>query len=85
MPDDENDQHHEQHENQESDQRNRHGKSVATRVVAFIGCARCDGEGHELAFARFERPIEAGEHTFEWWALCPTTGEPILMEIAVTP
>ena len=43
-------------------------------------CARC-GKNHDaLEFNRFRRPPTG----FEWWAPCPTNGEPILMTIMET-
>ena len=46
------------------------------KKIAIRRCARC-GKNHDaLEFQRFRRPPASG---FEWWALCPTNGEPILM------
>jgi len=52
------------------------------------GCARCDGDGHDdITFQPFALPVKlppgsqagAGEVIATHWALCPATGEPILM------
>jgi hypothetical protein len=40
-------------------------------------CARCGKNHAALEFQRFRRAPTSG---FEWWALCPTTQEPILMK-----
>lgn len=53
-----------------------------TRTIDQVGCARCDGEGHkQITFTKFTRPVEAGPYVFSYWATCPTTGEPILMQV----
>jgi hypothetical protein len=41
------------------------------------GCARCGGDHPKLEFKKFKNPCIERTH----WALCPTTGEPILMRI----
>lgn len=58
--------------------------------VNIIHCARC-GENHDgLDFLPFTEPVEYDpvskvilhcEIQFTHWALCPTTGEPILMQV----
>lgn len=46
-----------------------------SKVVDLPACARC-GEGHDkLLFKPLTNPLD----NFEYWSLCPTTGEPILM------
>lgn len=54
------------------------------------GCARCDGDGHPgITFKRLTRPIElepgVKAYTLTHWAMCPTTGEPILMRFVDVP
>ena len=49
------------------------------RRVRMRGCARCQGEGHELTFIPFTRPVKTGGLTFTHWAICPTLNEPILL------
>jgi hypothetical protein len=51
-------------------------KNVSDREKVNVkGCARC-GKDHEgLEFMRLRRPAK----DFQWWAPCPTFGEPILM------
>ena len=61
---------------------------MAENQIQFdqVGCARCDGEGHPgLIFYKFERPPVVGDATFEYWAFCPATGEPILMQVMDAP
>jgi len=47
---------------------------MTDRRTVTLTCPRCS-EQHTLEFRRF---LQAN-HPWEWWALCPTTGEPILM------
>lgn len=57
-------------------------------TVDLEGCTRCGGVHAALRFGKFTHPVElcsplrprAGV-VYEWWALCPTTGEPILMTV----
>lgn len=52
------------------------------RVVSITGCARCDGDGHpDLAFWPLVHPLEVGGVTMQWWAPCPTNGQPILLAV----
>jgi hypothetical protein len=49
-------------------------------TVDVVGCARCDNGRHPaLTFRRLTRPVRCGSQTMQYWALCPTNGEPILM------
>lgn len=57
------------------------------RVVKFrkwsvTGCARCGANHTKLRFKQAKNPI-IGEDgtTWEWWALCPNTGDPVLLRI----
>lgn len=63
------------------------GTGVPLRVD-LVGCARCHGPGHHgLDFVKLRRPIEAQgceDEDLTHWALCPNTGEPILLGIRVT-
>jgi hypothetical protein len=46
---------------------------------AFARCPRC-GRAHDLVFRPLQRPIQiSGTTLFTHWALCPATGEPILI------
>lgn len=55
--------------------------------LSITGCARCHGDGHaDLEFAPLTHPVEhdgaiIGTH----FALCPETGEPILMRFCFEP
>jgi len=44
-------------------------------TVSIARCARCGQNHKNLIFKRFESPPDEWTH----WALCPKTGEPILM------
>ena len=49
-------------------------------------CARC-GLGHDdIEWIKFERPVDMGrEGICEFWAPCPTNGDPILMAVITEP
>lgn len=40
-------------------------------------CARCQADHQHILFHQFEYPADRFTH----WAICPTTGEPILMTV----
>lgn len=51
-------------------------------TITTTGCARCHGAGHTLAFRRLRHPVvvPGGEDCpMTHWAICPATGEPVLM------
>ena len=45
--------------------------------VDVIRCARCGKKHLDLEFKRLSQP----RAEFQWWALCPKTKEPILLEV----
>jgi hypothetical protein len=51
------------------------------RSVDMNGCARCEEGPHPgVIFERLDHPVEDADGTaWDWWATCPTTGQPILM------
>lgn len=49
-------------------------------TIRIEHCARCNGVHEQVRFSRFLRPV----NQYEYWALCPTTKEPILMELTFT-
>lgn len=53
-----------------------HPYPPGTRTVVrdVVGCARC-GKSHTIEF----RPLSGEIGAYRWWAMCPETGEPILM------
>lgn len=57
------------------------------RVVKFrkwsvTGCARCGANHTKLRFKQAKNPIiDEDGTTWEWWALCPNTGDPVLLRI----
>lgn len=61
----------------------------ASMVIDMQGCSRCGGEGHpQQVFLKFINPIpnEAGtEALYEFWSICPTTNEPILLQKQAAP
>lgn len=48
-------------------------------VYSIVNCARC-GEDHEsIEVKKFKlNPID----DYEWWGICPTTKEPIIIRVA---
>lgn len=53
-------------------------KNVADRMkVTVRDCARCGKLHTMLEFQRLRRPAR----DYGWWAPCPTTGEPVLMQL----
>lgn len=60
--------------------------ALASRTENVRACARCEGDHDAVRFMPFRFPVitptgGSGEVVYEWWALCPTTGEPILMRM----
>jgi hypothetical protein len=55
---------------------------IKFRKSTIYHCARC-GETHKkLRFKQAVNPIISEDGTtWEWWALCPNTGDPVLMRI----
>lgn len=51
--------------------------------TSIINCARCKGAHEKLEFKKFRNPIEVETHVFTHWALCPTTEEPIVLEVTL--
>jgi hypothetical protein len=46
------------------------------------GCARCGEDHHIENWQKFDRPVELeSEAPLTHWAICPTSGQPILMRI----
>lgn len=61
-----------------------HQPALERRIVSITGCARCWGSGHDdLTFRRLTHTsvVEHEGRTVDlaWWAICPSTGEPILL------
>jgi len=59
-----------------------HGKKGPNQASAMVPidvvkCARCGGDHGKLAFYKLTRAAK----DFQWWSLCPNTGEPILMRV----
>ena len=52
-----------------------------TMLVRMVWhCARCGHDHANLLFRKFEYPIvDCNDLTWDWWATCPQTGDPILM------
>lgn len=51
-------------------------------VTKIQGCSRCGGEHADLEFRQLQQAIQLGElgPTWDFWAACPTNGEPILCQ-----
>lgn len=52
-------------------------------TIDISHCARCDEDHNALEFNRFKKyPFEESNGTFyDYWALCPTLQEPILLTV----
>lgn len=43
-------------------------------------CSRCEGSHSDLELKEFQIPVEDDDYLlFNYWAMCPTAGEPILI------
>lgn len=51
-----------------------------TKRIAILHCARC-GNDHEIEFKHFTGASfeDADGIVYDWWGLCPVTGDPVLM------
>ena len=49
------------------------------RVKNIYQCARCGGTHEHVTFQKFTSPIECDGQEYNYWTLCPTNGEPIIM------
>lgn len=56
---------------------------LKTVVTTVIGCARCGNDHEAIEFKRFEIPIKDDDGLWEYWALCPVSGDPILLKKTV--
>lgn len=53
---------------------------MTERTENVIQCARCGRDHDGVIFYEFGRPIVDSDGTvWDWWGLCPTTGDPILL------
>lgn len=54
-----------------------------TLKVNVKKCARCEMDHDQLEFTPLTRPMVVEFHgtsvSYQWWAWCPTNGEPIVM------
>jgi hypothetical protein len=55
--------------------------------ASIQSCARCEGVHENLPHFRFKQPFAPAELGFTWefWATCPTTGDPILVSTNYVP
>lgn len=55
---------------------------IVKTIELIKNCARCGKDHKELSFYKFINPIEDSDGTiWNYWILCPNTGEPILMKV----
>ena len=47
--------------------------------TSVFNCARCGQDHQELEFTRLKRPEAEWTH----WAVCPNTGEPVLLKSTI--
>lgn len=53
-------------------------------ILVVENCARCGLYHAAVNFVSFKRPVVVGAvHEFEYWGVCPTTEEPILMQVVM--
>jgi hypothetical protein len=45
------------------------------------GCARCGGTHGHLDWKPFARPVPSDAGQYTAWAMCPTSGDPIMFEV----
>ncbi len=55
--------------------RKRKPKTDYLDATHLEGCQRCGGNHEMLRFAPLNNPVDE----YAWWALCPTTKQPLLM------
>lgn len=46
-----------------------------------VDCSRCGEDHRDLVFVAFDHPVAIGGIKIGRWSSCPTTGDPILMQI----
>lgn len=51
------------------------------RDFAVRGCARCGGDHEHLQPKTFARPPKLSAGTIDAWVSCPSTGDPILIQV----
>jgi hypothetical protein len=56
------------------------------RIVLESGlaqCSRCGQEHHQgqLEWRKFVMPVRVPDGQFEYWAACPTNGDPLLLRV----
>lgn len=57
-----------------------------TKSFTVLGCARCGQDHSGFIFQKFQNPIADADGTvWDWWGLCPTTGEPVLLKYELPP
>ena len=62
------------------------GVRAKTQLVNIPDCGRCGRAHYGLVFTRFNgAPITRGGRTYDWWGVCPTTGDPILARTDALP
>jgi hypothetical protein len=59
------------------------GDNIITTVE---GCARCGGKHADLDFKPFSQNSIKDSDGADWthWALCPATGEPLILQVVQT-
>lgn len=51
-------------------------------TVSVSHCARCLGSHDGIPYAAFTHPPEGpGGKLWPYWAVCPETGEPVMLEV----
>ncbi len=57
--------------------------SETTVVMNVSNCARCGKDHDNLEFDKLTAPIASddGSEPWNYWAICPISGEPVLMRV----
>lgn len=55
------------------------GVRTVVRIRDVKGCARCGGDHAEVRGYKFKRPPVVDGKTFESWATCPDTLDPVFI------
>ncbi len=52
---------------------------VVTFKTDVYFCARCGQDHKQLEFKKFQRPVADTEGDWDYWTICPSSDDPILL------
>ena len=58
---------------------------AANQNISIQKCSRCGGDHRKIRLWEFQRPPSHEGHQWGHWAKCPTTKDPILVQVLKTP